>query len=508
MSIIGIDFGTTKTLAYIFRNNQFEIIPDRKGRFNIPSLVLISPEEEIFVGWEAKLHPQRYESKHITINSVKRIIGKEQDCNWGNWRTHPQEIASLILGRLKIEVEEYLGYEVNNAVIAIPAHFDINQRWAVIQAAEIAGFKVRRLVNEATAAAISHCYNISTDGSAIVVDIGGGTTDVSIIFYGDGIIEVISTSGDHYLGGDDFDQSIVNHIKSILKNRGEDVGNFTPIQEFVLRNNVTNAKTELSESLSTQIFLPAFIKRVGKKYDDLNYILRRDQFNELIDYYLKRILVLIDEAKTKADNILKERNIKQLDKLILVGGSSRIPKIREMISQHIALRPQGNIDPELCVSKGAAAEAAVISGELKDLLLLDAIPSSLSVEDSDGYSQVILGKNETIPTKTSKVFSAILNNKTELEIRIFEGENKLAKNNTYIGSINFPGISQNENVNVKVEVEIDVDANGTIYATVRDTSNKFNQMRTILSSPFKLNQSQINVMSNAVSEVMKKYKNN
>ena len=301
MSIIGIDFGTTKTIATIYRNNRFEIIPDRKGRFTIPSLVFVTPEEEIFAGWEAKLHPQRFVSKHITINSVKRILGKELDCNWGSWKTHPQEIAALILARLKIEVEEYLGYEVNDAVIAIPAHFDINQRWAIIQAADIAGFKVRRLVNEATAAAIFYCYNISNDGNAIIVDIGGGTTDVSIVQYGDGIIAVNSTVGDHYLGGDDFDELIINYLKSLLKNQGEDVGTFTPIQEFVLRNSVTNAKIELSESLSTHIYLPAFIKRDGRKYDDLNFTLSRDQFNRLIDPFLKRILSLIDEAKEQSE---------------------------------------------------------------------------------------------------------------------------------------------------------------------------------------------------------------
>jgi molecular chaperone DnaK len=506
MSIIGIDFGTTKTVASIYRFGQFEIIPDRKGRLTIPSLVLVTPEEEIFTGWEAKLHPQRYVSRHITINSVKRILGKEQDSSWGNWKTHPQEIAALILARLKIEVEEYFGYEVRDAVIAIPTHFDINQRWAVLQAAEIAGFRVRRMINEATAAAISHCYNITTNGSAIVVDVGGGTTDVSIILYGDGVIEVISTAGDHYLGGDDFDQLIVNNIKSILKKRGEDLGNFTPIQEFVLRNNATNAKIELSESLSTQIYLPAFIKREGRKNDDLNYILVRAQFNKLIDSYLKRILALIDEAKKNANDILKERNIIHFDKLILVGGSSRIPKIREMISQNIKQKPQGNIDPELCVAKGAAAEAGVLSGELKDLLLLDTLPGSLSIEGPEGTTQVILPKDTTIPVKVTNVFTTVQDYQSEMKIRIFEGENNLVKDNTYIGSIILTGITSAPRGIPQIEVTLDVDANGTITARVSDVLNKLNQSQAVLSSPFRLNQAQINVLSSAVLEVMKKYK--
>jgi molecular chaperone DnaK len=502
MSIIGIDFGTTKTIAAIFKNNKFEIIPDRKGRLSLPSLVLITPEEEIFVGWEAKHHPQRYVSKHITINSVKRVLGKEQDCNWGSWKTHPQEIAALILARLKIEVEEYLGYEVNDAVIAIPAHFDINQRWSVIQAAEIAGFKVRRLVNEATAAAIYYCYNIPNDGSAIIIDIGGGTTDVSIIRYGDGVIEVNSTIGDHYLGGDDFDELIINHLKSLLMNQGESIGNFTPIQEFVLRNAVTNAKIELSESLSTHIYLPAFIKRDRRKYDDLNYTLNRDGFNRLSDPFLKRIRSLIDEAKKQA-NI----NIKDINKLILVGGSSRIPKIREMICQHISHSPEGNIDPEKCDAMGAAAYAAVLSGNLKDFLLLDTIPGSLSIEGPEGIAQVILEKNETIPVKVTKVFTTIRDYQSEIEARIFEGENNLVKDNTYIGSILLSGIPREQRGVPKIEVTLDVDANGTIFASVGDASNKLNQTQVVLSSPFRLNQAQINVMKNAVSEVMKKYRN-
>ena len=219
MNIIGIDFGTTKTIAAVFRDNRVEIIPDNKGHLYIPSLVLVTPDNEIFVGWEAKLHPYRYVSKYITINSIKRVIGKERDSSWGNWKTYPQEIAALILARLKIEVDEYFGQNVTDAIISIPSHFNINQRQSVKQAAEIAGFRVRRLINEATATAAYYTHGISKEGNALTIDIGGGTTDVSIIGFGEGVIIVKSTAGDHYLGGDDFDNLIIDHIKTIVRNK-------------------------------------------------------------------------------------------------------------------------------------------------------------------------------------------------------------------------------------------------------------------------------------------------
>jgi molecular chaperone DnaK len=497
-SIIGIDFGTTKTIAAIFRDNLFEIIPDSRGRLTIPSLVLITPEEEIFVGWEAKLHPQRYTSEHITINSIKRVLGKEHDCVWGNWKTHPQEIAALILARLKIEVEIYLGEEITDAVIAIPAHFDINQRWAVLQAAEIAGFKVRRLINEATAAATFYTRGFSEQGNAIIVDIGGGTTDVSIISYGEGLVEVQSTTGDHYVGGDDFDQIIVDHLKEVLRKRSGDFDNLTNIQEFVLRSAATNAKIELTDSSSTRIYLPAFIRRDGRTYDDLDYTLSRDQFIKLLDPFLKRILSLVDEAQRNS-----ELTFKQIDKLILVGGSSMIPKIREMISKHIGLQIHGNIDHELSVAKGAAALAGILQGDIKGMLLLDTLPCSLSIEDSDGSAQIMIPKNKTIPTISRKIFSTTQDNQQEIEIRFFEGESKQAKNNIFIGKLMLSDIPNAKKGTPKIEVTLDIDANGTICARAKETASQ-KETRVRLLAPFLLNQAQINVMRSAVSEVIKR----
>lgn len=499
MSIIGIDFGTTKTIAAVYRDNSFEIISDSRGRLTIPSLVLVTPEEEIFVGWEAKLHPQRYVSEHITINSIKRVLGKEQFCSWGNWKTYPQEIAALILARLKMEVDEYLDQNVTDVIISVPDHFNINQRWAVIQAAEIAGFKVLRLVNEATATAAFYTRSISKWGNAIVVDIGGGTTDVSVVVYGDGVIEVKATVGDHYIGGDDFDDLIVDHIKSVLKRKYKDTRPFSTIREFVLRNVATAAKIELSDSLSSRIFLPAFIRQDGKKYSDFDITLTRKQFNKFIDPFLKRILSLIDDAQKNSGITFK-----QIDKLILVGGTSRIPKIREIISQHIGLQPQGNIDPVQCVAKGAAAYAGVLQGNIKDMLLLETFSSSLSVEGPNGFAQVIIPKDTIIPTKSTKIFSTTRDFQEEIEVRIFEGESEQVKNNTYVGKLILSGIPLAQKGTPQIEVTLEIHVNKTINAEAKDkTTNKKN--RAILSAPFRLNPAQVNIMSNAVLEVMKRH---
>jgi len=357
---------------------------------------------------------------------------------------------------------------------------------------------VRRLINEATAAATFYAHSISKEGNAIVVDIGGGTTDVSIISYGEGVIEVQSTTGEHYVGGDDFDQVIVDQIKTVLKNQSEDLQALATVQEFVLRNTATAAKIDLSDSSSTRIYLPAFIKRAGRTYDDLDFTLTRDNFIHLLDPFLKRILSLIDEAQK-----ISELTFRQIDKLILVGGSSRIPKIREMISQYIGLQPQGNIDPEQCIAKGAAAYAGVLQGNMKDMLLLDTFPCSLSVESSDGLAQVLIPRNTTIPKVSSKTFSTTRDNQTEIEIRVFEGESKHAKSNIFIGKLILSGIPSAKKGVPQIEFTLDIDANGTIWASAKErASQKETSVR--LLAPFLLNQAQINVMRSAVSEVIKR----
>ena len=495
--IIGIDFGTTKTIAAIYRNNRFEIIPDSKGRLTIPSLVLVTPDDEIFVGWEANLHPNRYGSKHITINSIKRVLGKKQNCTWGNWQTQPQEIAALILARLKVEVEVYLGEEVNDVIISVPAHFDINQRLAVRQAAEIAGFKVRRLINEATATAIFYSHKLSNMGSAIVVDIGGGTTDVSIINYGDGVIEVIGTAGDHYLGGDDFDDVIIGYIKAFLKKKYNNSFTFTTIQEFVLKKAATYAKIELSNSFSTRIYLPAFLKKEGKVYDDLDITINRDAFNLLINPFLQKILSLIDDVLNNIELTFK------ITSLILVGGSSRIPKIREIVSERIGLSPSGIADAENCVAKGTAAQAAILNGNLKDFLLLDTIQIPILVQDHNGNCEVFIKKNTTIPTYVSKLFTTTNDNQNEMNFRFFEGENTNPSDNIFLGELRINDLPKAPKGVSKVELVVDINANGIIHATVKDKAIRNKESNTTLSAPTNLNQAQINVMQNAVQQIMK-----
>ncbi len=501
MNIIGIDLGTTKTVAAVFRNNRFEIIPDSKGRLSIPSLVFVTPGKEIFVGWEAKMHPQRFLREHVTISSIKRILGKKHKLSWENLDTKTEEIAALILARLKMEVEKYIGYETNEAVIAIPAHFDINQRSAVKQAAEIAGITVKRLVNEATAVAAFFTHNINTEGTALVVDIGGGSTDVSIIRYGDGVLEVLSTAGYCDLGGEDIDQILIDHTKKIINNI---VGknNLITFQELVLNNAVATAKIELSDSLETRIYLPAFIRKEEKIYDDLDIVLTRELFNGLIDPMLKRIISLIDHA---IQNSEIEHN--EIDTLILVGGTSRIPKIREAIYKHIGLKPRNNIDPIECVAKGAALCAGVLNGNVKDVLLLDTCPSSICIEGPDGKAMVIIKKDTTIPVKCSEIFTTVYDHQKQILIRIYEGESEQVNENTFIGELLITEILIAKKGIPKIEVTIDIDANSIIHASAKDmATNKTVFVR--ITAPFKLNADQISNFRNSVSEVMRKYNSN
>jgi len=494
--IIGIDFGTTKTCAAVFRNNQFEIIPDRNGRLTMPSLVLIGPEKEIFIGWGAKLHSKRYDSEYITINSIKQILGKSKDYNLGNWKACPQEVAALILARLKMEVEEYLGQNITDAVIAVPAHFDTTQRWSVKQAAEIAGFHVKRLINDTSAAVsfYSRFIDNSLEKNAIAIDIGGGTTDVSVITYGEGVIEVKSTVGENTLGGNEVDKIILDHIKTIIRNQFEGSIFLTTLQELILSEAAANSKIELSNALTTHIFIPAFIKRSEKTYDNLDITLTVNQFDHLIEPLGNKILFLIDKALN-----ISEIQFSQINSLILLGGSSRIPKLREMISQYLGINPLSNVDPDHIVAKGVATLAGVYQGNIKDVLLLDTNPYSISVESSDGWAERMILKDTTIPTRTSKLLYTTRDFQKEIEFRIYEGESELINKNTYLGSLVLKIIPLTEKGSRKIAFTLDLLVDGTIQvsAEVVGTNNKISAM---ICAPSRLSQEQINKMQKTVFE--------
>ncbi len=498
MSIIGIDFGTTKTIAVILRDDGPHIIPDTKGRLSMPSLVLVTPDEEIFVGWDAKSHPRRYESEHITITSIKRGLGRLGENNWGRWKTHPQEVAALILARLKLEVESSLDEEVTEAVIAIPAHFDINQRWAVMQAAEIAGLKVRRLLNEATAASISYFRGQpKKDGIAIVVDIGGGTTDVSVIQYGEGVLEVSSTTGANDLGGDDLDQIIIDRINEEIGKRHGQIVPLSEAHKLFLREAAISAKVELSSSEQARVRLPGLIKLVDGTYEDLDVQLSREEFTKWITPFANRVKELIQKA-------LKDTgmNPEHLDGLLLIGGTSRIPALRETcLRSGIQLWP--DVDQEYSVAKGAAIQAGVLSGQANSFLLLDSFPNSLSVEGLGGTAQCLVQRNSTIPTIRTETFTTTQDFQQEITVRVFEGERAMAKDNSFLGSVVLSGIPPAAKGVPQIKVTFDIDANGTITVSARDQATT-HETKAILSAPFRLNPAQVNVMRRAVSEEMKK----
>jgi len=493
--IIGIDFGTTKTTAAILRDNRIEIIPDSKGRMSIPSVVLISPENEIFIGWDALNHPNRYLNNYITINSILQILGNEEYCNLGSRKVYPHLIIALILRQLKLKAEAYIGDDINEAVISVPAHFNINQREALKQASEIAGFKIRRIISAATLAAQFCTFNISGESNniAMVVDVGGDNTNASIMAYGDGVFEVKSVTGQNNLGGNVFDDVICDHVQTILRNQFGNFNTFNQLQNFAFRNAITNAKIELSESLSSRIYLPSFIGIGESTFKDLDYTLTRDQLNKLIAPYLNRVVSIIDESLVNASVTLQDIN-----RLYLIGGSSRIPKIKETISLHLRLQPESTYEPEFSVVKGSAIQAGVLSGTVKDVLLLNVFPGSLSILLDDGSSHILIEKSTTIPTLVKKIFSTTYNNQRDIIFRIFENNNWDAP----IGELLISNIPPAPKGIPQIEIILDIDANNIIHVAAKDKSTGQDTSLRISSSN-RLSNEQVSNMHNSLLEIMK-----
>jgi molecular chaperone DnaK len=499
--VIGIDFGTTKTVAAVMKDGRPIVIPDRYGHLSMPSLVLVTPEEELFVGWEAQNNAQRYHSKHITINSIKRILGKDGERAWGWWRTQPIEIGALILGRIKIVAEEHLGETITDAVIAIPAHFDINQRCAIKQAAEIAGINVLRLVNEATAAAITHrMVTGRSECNVLAFDFGGGTLDVSILTVGDGVCEVVATAGDGSLGGDDFDQCICDYlIESTQKQFGKSLL-FDPTQYTIIREAACRAKTELTVSESTRIRLPGFLRSTTGVFNDLDVALDRCTFYHLSGELLVRVETLLRKALSEAG----ERGQK-LDAALLIGGSSRMPAIREIVRKVVGQEPHVGIDPDTGVAQGAAILGGTLSGEVKDLLLLDVFPNALSTETLNGELLKLIEKNTTSPTRKSKIFSTTEENQTAISFSIYEGEGASTEEDVFLGRVTLSGIRRAPRGVPQIEVTVDIDANHIVHVSAKDLASQRDQS-VRLQAPFQLNPTQITVIGKKVAQELQKIK--
>lgn len=470
--IIGIDFGTSKSAAAIAGNGKITIIPDLYDRGSLPSLVMIAPEGRLYVGWDAKKHPSRYERQYRTINSAKRLIEKAGTTNWGDLQIWPQEISALILGYLRVQAETFCDDKVERAVIAVPSHFDLNQRLAIRQTAMIAGLKVERLVGEATAAALAYRtaaalahrgVNPEQDRITLVFDFGGGKLDISIIRTGEGLVEVIAANGDDRLGGDDFDQVIIDILVERINQDMGSSAELSPLQHLFLREIASQAKIDLSHVLDTRIYIPGFLSTADRQYS-LDVVLTRSGFEKLCQ-------PLFDRAESLLQQGLEDANIRPSDvhDLLLIGGTSHIPRVRDLVCRRMGREPSGGFDPGVIVAQGAALLGGILSGEVRNMMLLDATSMTYSAACSgDNRVTRIITRNTSLPTRKSETFTTTRDNQTNLIIRIYQGEQSLARDSNFLGEIQVNGIPPAQAGNPKIEVVFDIDANDILHVSARD----------------------------------------
>jgi molecular chaperone DnaK len=494
MPILGIDFGTSKSVAAIWQGGNATVIPDLQGHKSMPSLVMVGPDERLYIGWEAFNHPDRYKSKHFTINSIKRQIGKTGETSWGQFKTYPQEISALILGRLKIQAQAYLDQEISQAVIAIPANFDINQRWAIAQAAEIAGLKVLRLLNEASAAILATRLSKNLDGHALVFDFGAGTLDVSIICYGNDVFEVLATAGDDRLGGDDFDQLLYNYLlEQAKKTIGASV-ELTPMEQLVLKEAAAHAKIELSNSISTRVFIPGFL-RAGNNYFDLDIPLKRETFESLCKNLFEQTEAVVKRALSDAN--LSRTYRSELDNVFLIGGTSRIPHLRDLVQSVTRLKPSALVDPETGVAQGAAFMAGILGGEIRDTMLLNVTPCTFSVVTPGDVATPIIQRNTTIPVRRFETFSTTQDNQKEITIRVMQGEKLIASQNSLVGTVTLTGLPPAAKGIPQIEVIFDIDVDEKMSINAKDKATG-RTVQAVMESPYRLNSAQVKVIQRKV----------
>ena len=472
--IIGIDLGTTNSCVSVIEGGEPVVIANAEGSRTTPSVVAFSKDGERMVGNVAKR--QAITNPERTISSIKRQMGSNYKVTIDGKSYTPQEISAIILQKLKTDAESYLGEPVTDAVITVPAYFTDSQRQATKDAGTIAGLNVKRIINEPTAAALAFGIDKEDDQKVMVYDLGGGTFDVSIIEMGDGVQEVLATAGNNKLGGDDFDNRIMNWIVAeFKKSNGIDLsGDKMAMQR--IKEAAEKAKIDLSGMSSTQISLP-FITADATGPKHLELTLTRAQFNQMTADLVEATMKPVRRALKDS-----ELSMKDIDKVLLVGGSTRIPAVQEAIQKFSGKEPFKGINPDECVAMGAALQGGVLGGDVKGLLLLDVTPLSLGIETMGGINTIIIERNTTIPTKKSQIFSTAADNQTSVEVHVLQGEREFAKDNKTLGMFHLDGILPARRGVPQIEVTFDIDANGIVHVSAKDLGTGKEQHISITSS--------------------------
>jgi molecular chaperone DnaK len=472
--IIGIDLGTTNSCVAVMEGGEPTVIVNAEGSRTTPSVVAFSNTGERLVGKVAK--NQAITNPDKTIISIKRDMGTDRKVSIDGKNYSPQEISAMILQKLKSDAEAYLGETVTDAVITVPAYFTDSQRQATKDAGKIAGLNVQRIINEPTAASLAYGVDKEEEQKILVFDLGGGTFDVSIMEIGDGVFEVLATNGNNRLGGDDFDQKVMDHIVAeFKKTQGIDLAKDKMAMQRI-KEAAEKAKVELSGVLQASINLP-FITADASGPKHLDMTLTRAKFNELT-------ADLVEQTAVPTRKALQDAGISasDLSKVILVGGSTRIPAVQDKVKEITGKDPYKGINPDECVAVGAALQAGVIGGEVNDIVLLDVTPLSLGIETLGGVSTKLIERNTTIPTKKSQVFSTAADGQTSVEIHVLQGEREMAAHNKTLGRFNLTGIPPAPRGVPQIEVTFDIDANGIVHVSAKDLGTGNEQKVTITAS--------------------------